>query len=154
LLAVSPLAILVVVVALIILAERAGEHNRFMREMRESGQVVDAIVSGVDQEAQLVFVRFAEQDENQVWLLYTHYYPEALEQLSKGQTVRVRYLPASSEAKVLWEDHITAAYTYWGYAVDSGMMLIIAWLIVIIHPEFLYIGYANALPQREGRART
>jgi hypothetical protein len=152
LLAVSPLAILMFVVGLIVLADRAGEHNRFVRDLR-AGSVVNAEVTEVDQEEDLITVRYLAGGEERYGLLYTHYYPGAFEDLRAGQSVRVRILPQAYEARVAWEERFAQVEGYLGYAVEPGIILAIAWLVVVLHPEFLYLGYAEALPSRKAMAR-
>jgi hypothetical protein len=151
--AISPLAILMAVVALIVLADRASEHNRFLRELRASGQVTNAEVSGIEWEYALVFVRYIQEGEERFGLLYTRYYPEAAHQLQLGQSLRVRYLPHGSAEEVIWEDHFSAVENYYGYAREGGIMLAVAWIIVVLHPEFLYLGYAGTLPDLNTRTR-
>jgi len=149
----SPLAILMVIVGVIVLMDRGSEHDRFVRSMREDGQVIEGIISGLDREDEIIFVHTTSQGEDSYWLLYTKYYPEALDLLDEGQKVRIRYLPPGYEAEVIWEDHFDAFEGYRGYALDVGVMLLAAWLIVVIHPEFLYIGYLDVLPDLKGWSR-
>jgi hypothetical protein len=147
LLVMSPLAILMVIVAVIVLLDRAGEHAQFLNAMHTHGRVVDGQVSGVEREDALIFVRYIDGGQEETGLLYTKYYPEALNMLNEGQALRIRFDPHDVDRNLVWEDHFSAVENYWGYAVDSGLMLLIGWLIVVIHPEFLYIGYAEIQPK-------
>ena len=134
------------------MADRAGEHNRFVRDLR-AGSVLYAEVTEADPAEELIVVRYLAGGEEKYGLMYTRYYPGALEDLHVEQGVRVRILPQAYEARVAWEDHFAQVESYLGYAIEPGIILAIAWMVVVLHPEFLYLGYVEALPPRKAMAR-
>ena len=139
----SPLAILCVLFMLIVLAERYFEHREAVETFQRDGIVVIGTVQRVEVQDQLVFVNFTNQGEARIGLLYTRYYPAALEQLRAGQTLGLRVLPPSLGDQVVWQEHFDEFAGYWGYASEVLIPLLCAWALVILHPEFLYMGFSD-----------
>ncbi len=139
----SPLAILCVLFMLIVLAERYFGHREAVETYQRDGIAVVGTVQRVDVPEQLVFVEFTYQGEARTGLLYTRYYPAALELLRGGQALGLRALPPSLGDRVVWEEHFDEFAGYWGYASEVLIPLLCAWALVILHPEFLYMGFSD-----------
>jgi len=142
----SPLAILCVVVAVIVLADRYATHRGDVLAFEREGAPVSAAVFRIEPEDGLVIVAYPEGGETRYGLMYTHYYPQALTVLNEGQRLTVRALPAGQGDRVVWEERFGQFAGYWGYATAPLGMLVCAWAVVILHPEFLYLGYADFNP--------
>ena len=143
--AVTPMLIILVVVSVIVLLERGGGHFRFVYDLERDGLVAEGtIVSDEPSETlgwQVQFYDYAQEDERYGYLSPYYYTPEVVALLKPGAEVQIRYLPQSYKSNVILNEHFNQVRGYWGYAYDAGIMFLVAWVGLILHPEFLYLGY-------------
>jgi hypothetical protein len=141
----SPLFIILIVVCVIVLLDRGGAHWRFVNKLEQKGLVAQAVVADDEPSAALGWmVEFddpAQPDERYGWVDPAYYSPEVAATLKPGAEIEIRYLPQSYESDVVLNRHFDQVKGYWGYATDVGIAFIVSWLVLIWHPEFLYLGY-------------
>jgi hypothetical protein len=151
----SPLFMIAIVVCVIVLLERGGEHVRYVQNLEDRG--LTALATVEDDESPRYgwwYVRFDDpaQSEARTGFIDEKYYTRAVvDSLHRGVQVEIRYLPESYENFFVLEAHFGQVRYYWGFAYDIGVMFLISWLVVILHPEFLYIGYNVPWPDAIGR---
>lgn len=149
----SPFAILFFIVLMIIALDGFGEHVQFLSAIDHQGVEAVGRWTGYDPGDTLVAVELTPVHGTSEWaVVYTKYYSkETLAGLKYDQTVRVRY---TTDPKLSGKAVLLDAYDqvkgYHGYITSVIWPLVICWLVVVIHPEFLFF----ALPdnaQKQGR---
>jgi hypothetical protein len=140
----SPLAILMFVVGVIVMFDRTATHQGFLRRLEQSGVVTQAVIERVD--ANWIVVRFADltDQEPRIGLVNPVYYaPEVLPALKPGVAVSVRYMFPDYESQGVLNEHLTAVQNYWGFLWQPGIMMLIAWVIVVRYPDLLFWGFLD-----------
>lgn len=138
----SPLAIIMFIVGVIVLLDRAGSHQDFLRRLEQNSAVAPAVVDQV--EPDWVIVRFTDpaQAEPRIGLVKPIYYPAALiAALKPGDALTVRYLTPASEGQAVLEDYYADLRGYWGFVWEPGILLLLSWLVIVRHPDFLFWGF-------------
>lgn len=139
----SPLALLLVVVCIIAFLDRVGQHNRLVNLMSTRGAIVEATVSRLDPEKGLVFLDYRLDGEERIGLLYTRYYPDALDVLAPGNQILARVDRSGVEALAVWEDRFSQFRGYLGFATDLAVIFAAGWLVLVLRPEILYVGLSG-----------
>lgn len=139
--ALSPLAVVGFVVVTIIVLDGFGTHVNFVRALQQDGQLGSGTLY-YDGPADPTAVVELDEPGGEMLILYTRYYSTAtLNRLAEGQTVRVRYTsPPRHEYKAVLEDHFDEVRGYWGYLKDVLWFYAALWLIVVLHPDWLFLG--------------
>lgn len=150
LLAISPLMFIGVLVALIALVTRHSEHRQFVRRMNESSLVTQGTVESASPENDWVFVRYLDEaGETRQGVLGMFYYddPALWASLTPDAEVTVRYLPwrIPGNDRLVLAERYAEVRGYRGYfSFDVIGLLLVCWVLVIIKPQFLYIGLVDA----------
>jgi len=141
----APLSVIAIVVCVIVLLDRGGTHFRMVQKFERECLVVEArIVVSEPAESIGWMVEFDDPVQAQTrtgWLEDHYYSAEVKATFARNARVIIRYLPQPYETDVVLNDHFGQVQRYWGFAYDVGIMFLVSWVIVVLHPEFLYIGY-------------
>jgi hypothetical protein len=142
LLLISPLALLMVIVALVMLVDTWGTHNRLRQALEEVPLTVQADVASCYPEDGYCFTTFVDQRGRERYgkLNWRYYSPEVradLEALERGDQVLVRYPDDWGENEVILAGDYHDFQEYRGYFYDMGIVGLVSWFILIRHPEVL-----------------
>jgi hypothetical protein len=139
----SPLMILMFIVAVIALLDRGNQHFRLVKGLQEQGLVTQAEVLDEQPSSLGIPVVFDQPGfGEQYFFIKTDYYsPEVIQSLHEGDQISILYTPEFNESRAVLADHFDDVRHWLGFAVDPLVMMLVACLTVIAHPEILYIGY-------------
>jgi hypothetical protein len=156
LLLISPLAILMFVVGVIVILDRTGTQQSFLRRLEQTGVVAQAVVDRVDPD--WIVVRLTDQagNEPRIGLIKPVYYPhEVVSALKPGDLVSVRYTNPEFESQAVLNDHLADVQNYWGFLWEPAIMMLIAWVVIVRWPYLLFWGFIEdgGADRREGGAR-
>lgn len=145
LLLISPLAIIGFIVGAIAFSAAYGEHQSFVRNLTAHGIVTEAQLSSYEFGEPYIAVEFRDEDGvTRYGTIATEYYSEdTLLKLTRRE--RIRYLPEVYQSSFVLEDHFNTVKNYLGHLTVSISIMAISWIIVVIKPEFLYIGYDKSM---------
>lgn len=145
LLTLSPFAILMFLVGAIGFTEAYGTHRAFVRSMTERGLIAEAQISMYQAGDQYIAVEFRDENgETRYGTIDTRYYNlEKLENLDS--TLSIRYLPERYESSYIIEDYFFDFRDYNDNLVTPFLLMAISWLVIVLKPQFLYIGYDSAM---------
>ncbi len=145
------MVILLFVVAVIVLIERVGGHYRMVRAFEQRSLPAAAVIEGREPSETLGWyaVFQDEQGQERSGFIEPAYYPEALQQqLAYGAEIRIRYLPESYASELILDGRLDDVRFYWGYARDVLWVLLVCWVLIIVHPEALYIAYVDPFSEK------
>lgn len=142
----SPLAIIGFVFGAIILITNGIEHYSLVQRLEREGVVNLAKVSYIpnDGDIQVTFTT-SDGEERTHFIRRKYYPPELLRQLALGDSVKIRRLAQEWEYDAVWEDHFPAVQGYLGFAAAPGVMVLVCWVVVLVHPEFLYLFWGEEM---------
>lgn len=142
---VSPLMILMFVIAVIILLDYGGRHYNLVKNLQEQGVEAQAEVVDAQPTSLGIPVVFNQPDHGEQYLFIKvdYYSPGVIESLHAGDQVAILYLPEYNDSRAVLADHFTDVKHWYGFAVEPLGMMLVACLAVIVHPEVLYIGYIS-----------
>jgi len=114
-------------------------------KFQNQGLVTNGTVSYIPGDSEDIQVDFTDANgNNRTNFIRSKQYPSSLiGELEVGQSVSVRYLLPEYEYDLIWETHFDLARAYLGYAYQPGVMILVCLIIIVIHPEFLFIFYMN-----------
>jgi hypothetical protein len=145
----SPLAIVAFLVLMIVLLDNFATHMRLLREIDQFGVDVTATWRGVSSDGSMGVVELPPvEGDYQGAVIYTkHYRAASLAGLQVGQAVQVRYtLPPEADFHAVLLDHIGEVRAYSGYLRELFWPLLFTWGILLLRPDFLYLGLADIAP--------
>lgn len=147
----SPFAIIGFVVLVIVMLDSLGVHAQLLEAIEADG--VDALVTwnGVSDDGKMAVLWLDPQnDPFESVIVDTRYYSrETLAQLKIGQPVRIRYVyPPKHEAEAVLLDSYAEVKNYRGYFTNLIWPFLVMWLIVIMHPETLFLGFVDVFPSK------
>lgn len=143
----AALAPLMFLVGVIVAIDRWGTQNRFLRNLEAYGKTADAKVSYIDDEYGYAGLDIIDSTGNEKFgrLDLRYYSPEVVKTIQPGKALRVIYID-----KLISESEKTALAEYYEdvksappVTADVWWMLGIAWLIVMLHPQFTFLGMAD-----------
>lgn len=146
---VSPLAIIMFIFLMIIVADELGQHVQMIRDLDRYGVVVEGEWHPADEGDKYasVWVPTGEMapwglPDYEIHLVKVRYYSASrLAGLQEGQPVRVRYVnQLGMEERAVLEDDYPALRRWPGFLTDYLVPILICWGVVILHPDFLYLG--------------
>lgn len=141
----SPLMILMFIIAVIILLDYGGQHYKLVKTLHEQGVQAQAKVVDAPPTSLGIPVVFNQPDygEQYLFIKVDYYSPGVIESLHAGDQVAILYLPEYNESRAVLADHFADVKHWYGFAVEPLIMMLVACLAVIVHPEVLYIGYVS-----------
>lgn len=142
LLLISPLALLMVIVALVMLVDTWGTHNRLRQTLEEVPLTIQAEIASCYPEDGYCFTTFVDQQgreryEKLDWRYYSPDIHADLESLERGDLIQVRYPDDWGENEVILAEFYDDFQQYRGYLYDMGSIALVSWLVLIRHPEVL-----------------
>jgi len=147
-LAVTPFALILVIVACLVLVERGTALARQMRHLETDGARVRATVArGYSPGSELLALAWTDASGRETYdvIRVAHYPSEAYEHLRKGDRVDILYVPDSENSGAVLTahlDHYRRPRTHYG---DVLVMLLCAWVPLAIRPDILYLGLIDDL---------
>ncbi len=144
---VSPLMVLMFIIAVSMLLGRSSQHFRLVKGLQEQGVVAQAVVVNEQPSSLGIPVVFDQPGYGEQYLfIQTDYYsPEVVQSLHQGDQVSILYTPEFNESRAVLADHFEDVKRWYGFVVEPLGMMLVACLAVIVHPEILYVGYAKNL---------
>jgi hypothetical protein len=139
----SPIAILFFLLGLAVLPENLTAHPNYLKMLDEEGIVARATITHVYEDGDVLFAFTTEDGDSMSQILDPKYYSaNVIATLELDTQHSLRYLPTYFEGPIL-EDHFDQVRAY--RKDNSGLWFILglSWLILIIRPDFLYIGYVE-----------
>ena len=146
---VSPLAIIFFIFVMIVVADELGQHVQMLRDLDQYGQVAEGEWHPADEGDKYASVWIPTGKLNSlgypdydIQLINVRYYaPRRLAELKVGQPVRVRYVDQyGHETHAVLEDDYANIRRWPGFLTDYIWLILIPWVVIIIHPDFLYLG--------------
>ena len=144
LLLLSPLAILMFVVGVIVVIDRTGTHQAFLRRLEQNPVLTQAVVDQIDSD--WIVVRFADPNEKEarIGLVKPVYYPpEVIRALKPGDTVNLRYMAPAYESQAVLDDYYAAVQNYLGFLIEPLIILLVAWVVIVRYPDLLFWGFID-----------
>ncbi len=138
-----------VLIGLIILLANYGEHRQFVQRLETEGLETQGSVDFASPEYGWAHMDYVDADgEARSGVLDMHYYdPELWQTLTPDTSVPLRYLPwhIPGSDRVILAEHFAEVQAYHGYLAPDLLGLVgICWLVVILKPQFLYVGLIDA----------
>lgn len=146
---VSPLAIITFIFLMIVVADELGQHVQMVRELDRYGVLVEGEWHPADEGDKYASVWVATGEmapwglpDYDIHLIKVRYYSaRRLASLQEGQPVRVRYVDqVGMEERAVLEDDFPALRRWPGFLTDYLVPILICWGVIILHPDFLYLG--------------
>ena len=141
----SPIAILFFLLSAVLLPVYLREHPSYVAQLEEEGRVATATVTYLydDGDVLLAFADDAGIAQSQI-LDPLFYPPEVRRTLQLDSTHQIRYLASYQEGPVL-EAHFDRVRAYRKPMGGLYFLLVLSWIVLVIRPDFLYIGYVTDL---------
>lgn len=151
LISLSPLAILGFVIFLIIILSGLIEHVSLIQQYETQGRETTAkILYAPDPDSEYLLVKYngtgGQVEDGYVRTRY--YQPETIAQYREGQLLSVYILPEQVEHEVIPVADFNEFRAYRGYWQGMWLPLLVSYLIVIVHPELLYLGLTDQRGKR------
>lgn len=141
-LALSPVAIIGFVFLTIIVLDGFGTHVNFVRTLEENGVVAEGTWYYDGGDDPTAVVELTSQPGEYLVLYVKYYSASTLSSLKEGDMVRVRYTkPPEHEYHAVLEDHFAEVRGYWGYLKEMLWFYAFCWLMAVLHPDLLYLGF-------------
>lgn len=147
LISIAPMFAVLFVIGIIMLLEDTGAHHRLVTKFEQNGIAALANVDQIttyDGSLQVVFTD-AGAKERRGRIKASYYPPEVWQSYIQREQVEILYLPESYEYEVVLRAEFGYVQGYWGFAVQELLILAVSWFFIILHPEFLYLGYVKDL---------
>ncbi|HNT53158.1 MAG TPA: hypothetical protein PKG95_00490 [Anaerolineaceae bacterium] len=142
-LALSPIASVGFVIFLIILASGWGGHLSLIHQYETGGRTTTArILYDPDPDSDYLFLDYnGAAGAPESGFIRTRYFKaETIAKYQQGQFLQVYYLPEKVEHEVIPVADFAEFRQYRGYWQDIWIPLLISYVIMIVHPEWLYLG--------------
>lgn len=149
----SPMAIIGFVVLAIVALDGFGAHVQTLRTLEQHSAVTTGKWSPPSSVPGMAYVHFDQEQNGETGVIvYIKYYnKETLAGLREGQQVRVRYTYGPRvETRGFLVDEYAQVTGYVGYLTELFWPFLVCWLMVVIRPDFLYLGFSN--PWKDGLA--
>ncbi len=140
--AISPMAALLLIVALIAGLDQGGAHRLLRSRLEANPQTAAAVISGCHPDSGYCFADFVDsQNQQRYGVLQWRYYAEDIQtkimNLPRGTVIQVRYAAEIYENQVVLADHFQEFYEFKGHIYDVIGLGAISWVILMLHPETL-----------------
>jgi|GEM_PF-3052269 len=152
----TPLLLIGILIAALILLDGYISHNNMLERMTEQGLITTATIRSISDD--FVFVNYEDAEGNErSGVLDRYYYPPSVwARHEPGETLTIRYLPRRTPGsdRVLLEDRFADVRDYQDY-FDSRLliMLAICWGGLIMEPAVLFLGFMDNSKQVKVHAR-
>ncbi|HNT23575.1 MAG TPA: hypothetical protein PKM21_04375 [Anaerolineales bacterium] len=142
---ISPMMIIVFIICVLELFYRGGEHFRLVDQLEQIGQVTTATIQHLDIHGKTALIQFSNHEgkPEHGYLELKYYARRVVAGLTVGSEVRIRYLPEPYGNRPVLEEHFRQLRFHWTFTGEYGVLALICWAWMVIHPEFLYIGYTR-----------
>lgn len=147
----SPLAVLGIAFLALIGAVRFGEHQALLTALAADGVETWGIWYAPSGDSRLGVVEFDQEQHGLTGVVVdTRYYTaEILAALKQGERVLVRYLYLPKhDPQGFLAGALPQVQRYTGHLAGLFWPFLVCWLVVVVHPEWLFLGFADA-PDRE-----
>ena len=152
LLAISPMALLMLIVVVIMLPDNYGAHRRLREALEKTPQTAMATITNCYEEDRYCSAGCVDTDGQEHYCkLDWRYYPEeirvGLARLERGDMVTVRFAPQAPNGEVVLAEHYEVFTEYKGYLYDLGIVGLVCWGILILHPEIMLFSLVDNFNQ-------
>lgn len=152
LLAISPMVLMLLIVAVIMLPDNYGAHRRLREALEKTPQTAIATITNCHEEDRYCFADCIDINGQEYYCkLDWRYYPEeiraGLARLEQGDKVTVRFAPQAHDNEVVLAEYYEVFTEYKGYLYDLGITGLVCWGILILNPEILFFSLVDNLKQ-------
>ena len=147
---ISPLAFLMLIVAIIMLMDFQGKHHRQRAALEEEPLVATATITSCFPEERFCYAEFTditgrERHGRLDWRYYSNVMQLDLKSLGQWDRISVRYARDKYADDIVLANHYGAFLTYRGYYFDMGGIALVSWGILMLHPEIMLIALVKDL---------
>ncbi len=137
----SPIAILFFLLGAVMLPIELRSHPAMVKDLAAEGVVAEAVVDYIYDDGKIHFEFLDQEGDERYEILDPIYYtPEVRQTLQLDSVHTIRYMPRYEHSPVL-EDYFNQVRAYRKDLSGLYFLLGTSWFILIIRPDFLYIGY-------------
>ncbi len=142
----SPIAILFFLIGAIMLPVELSEHPIYLQALEEEGVLAEARVDYIYDDGD-IHLEFVDVDGEETYRILEkeYYFPETLVDLRLDTVHTIRYAPQNYDVDPALEEHLDEVYAYRQDLSGLYFILVVSWLVLIIRPDFLYVGYVENL---------
>jgi len=153
LLLISPMALLMLIVAVIMFLDTHGAYRRRVQALEEVPLTAEAAVASCYEDDHYCFAEFTdvrgrERYGKLDWRYYSKEVVAELSTLTRGDVVTVRYASDWYESEVMLAEHYEAFLNYRGYVYEMGGVALVSWAILILHPEVMLFALVDDIGAR------
>ncbi|MBN2148949.1 MAG: hypothetical protein JW726_16310 [Anaerolineales bacterium] len=152
LMAISPLMVIMFIIAVIMGINSAAGHLRLVRALEQKGQVTTGSIDYVSIHLDSITVNLVTTDGSQIkgYLALKYYSEEVIHSLNVGDEVAIRYVPGLNDYPIdlVLENHYDQVRGHWVTLVmQAAIMALVSWVFIVIHPEVLFYGFGKQYTQ-------
>ena len=142
LMAISPMALLMLIVAFIMFLDYYGEHQRLQETLDEAVLTTTATITSCYNDNRRCYAEFTDIQGNERYgTLNWKYYPrtvaDKLANFERGATVQIRYARQRYQNDIVLAEYYHIFLSYKGYLYEIGGIALVSWIILILHPEIM-----------------
>jgi hypothetical protein len=139
---ISPMALLMLIVALIMGIDHHGRFQRQLAALDEVPRTTTATIASCYPEERYCYANFTdttglERYGKLEWRYYATDVIAELETLERGDTILVRYPDDEDEEILILAEHYNAFAIYRRYISDMAWIALVSWFILFLHPEVM-----------------
>lgn len=139
---ISPLALLMLIVALIMFLDYQGAHQRQIKALEAAPRTTTATISSCYDEDEYCYAEFIDAAGRERygkldWRYYAEPVQAELAEMERGDPVVVRYAHDQYENDIVLAQQYDAFVHYKGYMYEMGGIAAVSWAILILHPEVM-----------------
>jgi len=148
LIAISPLMVIMFIIAVIMGLDYGGTHLRLVNRLEQKGQVTTGTIETISIYSNSLTVSLPDPDGNvqKSYLELKYYSEETIQSLAVGDEVAIRYVPGINNFPIdlVLEEHLDQVRGYFSLALRQVIIIgLISWVFIVIHPEVLFFGFGQ-----------
>ncbi len=142
--AISPMALLMLIVGFLMTLDARSAHRRFQEALETEVLTAEAEIASCYHDEGFCYAQYVDvSGEDRYDRLDLGYYPapirEKLDRLERGDVVEVRYSLDPYETGIVIAENYQDFLTYWGYLADMVGIMAVSWFILVLHPEIMLL---------------
>ncbi len=148
LMAISPLMMIMFIIAVIMGMDYGGAHLRLLSRLEQKGQVTTGRIDYISIHGNSLTVSLPGSDGSEIkgYLELKYYSEETIQSLAVGDEVTIRFVPGLNDYPIdlALEEHLDQVRGYFSLALRQVLiMALVSWVVIVIHPEVLFYGFGQ-----------
>jgi len=144
LMAISPMALLMLIVGFLMTLDARSAHRRLQEALEKVVLTAEAEIASCYPDEAFCYAQYVDvSGEERYDRLDLGYYPDSIREklgrLERGEQVEVRYSLDPYETGIVFAEYYQDFVTYWGYYADMVGIMLVSWFILVLHPEVMLI---------------